>query len=138
VLRAEPGLFGLVASDPTVSRLVETLAGAGPPALNAIRRARAEVRKRVWGLAGADAPDADGQVIVDIDGVLVLAHSDKQDATATWKKTFGHHPLVAFVDHGPSGSGEPVASLLRPGNAGSNTAADHITTTNLALAQLPK
>ncbi|SEG85578.1 transposase, IS4 family [Actinacidiphila yanglinensis] len=138
LLRAEPGLFGPVASDPTVSRLVETLAGAGPRALTAIRRARAEVRERVWTLAGADAPDADGQVIVDIDGVLVLAHSDKQDATATWKKTFGHHPLVAFVDHGPAGSGEPVAALLRPGNAGSNTAADHITTTKLALAQLPK
>lgn len=138
VLRAEPGLFGLVASDPTVSRLVDILAGAGPRALTAIRRARAEVRERVWTLAGADAPDAHGHVIVDIDGVLVLAHSDKQDATATWKKTFGHHPLVAFVDHGPAGSGEPVAALLRPGNAGSNTAADHITATKLALAQLPK
>ncbi|MFF7575828.1 IS1380 family transposase [Streptomyces sp. NPDC008061] len=138
VLRSEPAVFGPVASDPTVSRLVETLAGAGPRALASIRRARAEVRKLVWTLAGADAPDADGQVVVDIDGVLVLAHSDKQDATATWKKTFGHHPLVAFVDHGPAGSGEPVAALLRPGNAGSNTAADHITTTKLALAQLPK
>jgi hypothetical protein len=61
---------------------------------------------------------------VDLDGVLVLAHSEKQDATATWKKTFGHHPLMAFVDHGHGGSGEPVAALLRPGNAGSNTAAD--------------
>ncbi len=138
VLRAEPGLFGQVASDPTVSRLVHTLAGAGPRALTAIRRARAEVRERVWGLAGVDAPGANGQVIVDVDGVLVLAHSEKQDATATWKRTFGHHPLVAFVDHGPDGSGEPVAALLRPGNAGSNTAADHITTTKLALAQLPK
>ena len=138
VLRAEPQLFGPVASDPTVSRLVETLAAAGPRALTAIRRARAEVRERVWKLAGADVPDADGQVIVDIDGVLVLAHSEKQDATATWKRTFGHHPLVAFVDHGPGGSGEPVAGLLRSGNAGSNTAADHITTTKLALAQLPK
>jgi hypothetical protein len=77
-------------------------------------------------------------VTVDLDGVLVLAHSEKQDATATWKKTFGHHPLMAFVDHGSGGSGEPVAGLLRPGNAGSNTAADHITTTQLALAQLPK
>jgi hypothetical protein len=138
VLRAEPALFGPVASDPTVSRLVDTLAGAGSHALAAIRRARAEAREHVWKLAQADAPDANGQVIVDIDGVLVLAHSEKQDATATWKRTFGHHPLVAFVDHGSAGSGEPVAALLRPGNAGSNTAADHITTTRLALAQLPK
>jgi hypothetical protein len=83
VLRAEPQVFGPVASDPTVSRLVETSAAAGPRALTAIRRSRAEVRERVWKLAGADAPDAGGQVIVDIDGVLVLAHSEKQDATAT-------------------------------------------------------
>ncbi|MDP9949923.1 hypothetical protein J2S51_002677 [Streptomyces sp. DSM 41269] len=68
----------------------------------------------------------------------MIAHSDKQDAAATWKKTYGHHPLTAFVDHGPGGTGEPVAALLRPGNAGSNTAADHITTAQLALAQLPK
>ncbi|MBB1247145.1 IS1380 family transposase, partial [Streptomyces durbertensis] len=137
-LRAEPGVFGPVASDPTVSRLVDSLAAAGPKALAAIRAARAEAREYVWKLAGTAAPDAAGQVIVDLDGVLVLAHSEKQDATATWKKTFGHHPLMAFVDHGSGGSGEPVAGLLRPGNAGSNTAADHITTTRLVLAQLPK
>lgn len=75
---------------------------------------------------------------MDIDGVLVLAHSEKEDTAATWKKTFGHHPLLAFVDHGATGSGEPVAGVLRPGNAGSNTAADHIAVARLALAQLPK
>ncbi|MGY5061200.1 IS1380 family transposase [Streptomyces sp. 900105755] len=137
MLRAEPGVFGPVASDPTVSRLIDALAASGPKALAAIRGARSEVRERVWELAGASSPAADGQVTVDIDGVLVLAHSEKQDATPTWKKTFGHHPLVAFVDHGQAGSGEPVAALLRPGNAGSNTAADHIETAQLALAQLP-
>jgi hypothetical protein len=52
-------------------------------------------------------------------------------------KTYGHHPLMAFVDHGPGGTGEPVGALLRPGNAGSNTAVDHITATRQALAQLP-
>src|SRR5690606_14504884 len=98
---------------------------------------RADVRERVWTLAGPAAPDAGGQVIVDLDGVLVIAHSDKQDAAPTWKRTFGHHPLMGFVDHGDGGSGEPVAGLLRPGNAGSNTAADHITAAKLALAQLP-
>lgn len=75
---------------------------------------------------------------MDIDGVLVIAHSDKQGTTATWKKTFGHHPLMGFVDHGSSGSSEPVAGLLRPGNAGSNAAADHFETARLAFAQLPK
>ncbi|MFF3350604.1 IS1380 family transposase [Streptomyces sp. NPDC002779] len=138
MLRAEPALFGPVASDPTVSRLADALAASSPKALAAIRGARSEARQRVWELAGASSPAADGQVVVDIDGVLVLAHSEKQDATPTWKKTFGHHPLVAFVDHGQAGSGEPVAALLRPGNAGSNTAADHIETAQLALAQLPK
>ncbi|MFD7814139.1 IS1380 family transposase [Streptomyces sp. NPDC059785] len=138
LLRAEPAVFGPVASDPTVSRLISTLAAGGKRALAALRTARAEVRERVWRLAGEAAPDAGGQVIVDIDGVLVLAHSEKQDAAATWKKTFGHHPLMGFVDHGRGGSGEPVVGLLRPGNAGSNTAADHIEATRLALAQLPK
>jgi len=138
MLRAEPAVFGAVASDPTVSRLIDALASAGPKALAAIRSARAQVREQVWKLAGAAAPDVGGQVIVDIDGVLVLAHSEKQDAAATWKKTFGHHPLMGFVDHGSVGSGEPVAGLLRPGNAGSNTATDHIETAELALAQLPK
>ncbi|MFH8224747.1 IS1380 family transposase [Streptomyces sp. NPDC018057] len=138
MLRAEPAVFGPVASDPTVSRLISKLAPGGHRAPTALRTARAEVREQVRRLAGVTAPDADGQVIVDIDGVLVLAHSEKQDAAATWKKTFGHHPLTGFVDHGRGGSGEPVVGLLRPGNAGSNTAADHIEATRLALVQLPK
>lgn len=138
IARAEPAMFGPVASDPTVSRLVDKLAEAGPGALAAIRRARSQARQRVWRLGADAAPDVGGEVIVDIDGVLVTAHSEKQDAAATWKKTFGHHPLLAFVDHGRQGTGEPVAGLLRPGNAGSNTAVDHIEATRLALAQLPK
>ncbi|MHC3455696.1 IS1380 family transposase [Streptomyces prasinus] len=138
MLRAEPAVFGPVASDPTVSRLIDTLATSGERALQAIRSARAQARRHVWQLAGRAAPDADGTVTVDLDGVLVIAHSDKEDAAPTWKRTYGHHPLMAFVDHGPGGTGEPVAALLRPGNAGSNTVTDHITTARLALAQLPK
>ncbi len=53
-------------------------------------------------------------------GPTASAAAEKQDAAATWKKTYGHHPLMAFVDHGRGGSGEPVAALLRPGNAGAN------------------
>ncbi|MFD9545708.1 IS1380 family transposase [Streptomyces sp. NPDC060022] len=138
MLRAEPAVFGPVASDPTVSRLIDTLAASGEKALRAVRAARAEVRHHVWRLANREAPDAGGQVTVDLDGVLVVAHSDKEDAAPTWKRTYGHHPLMGFVDHGPGGTGEPVAALLRAGNAGSNTASDHITATQLALAQLPK
>ena len=62
---------------------------------------------------------------------------DKQGAAPTFKKGFGHHPLWAFLDHGPTGTGEPLAALLRPGNAGSNTAADHLIVIRAALRQLP-
>jgi hypothetical protein len=55
-----------------------------------------------------------------------------------FKKTFGHHPMTAWADHGADGNGEPLALVLRAGNAGSNTAADHIEAAGLALAQLPR
>jgi hypothetical protein len=120
VLRAQPGLFGPVASDPVVSRLISALAADGPRALRAIRRARAAARERAWALAGDRAPGAGGSLIpVDIDATIVIAHSEKEQAAATWKKTFGFHPLAAFADHGAGAGGEPLAIVLRPGNAGS-------------------
>jgi hypothetical protein len=137
LLRTQPGVFGPVASDPTVSRLVTALAGGGPRALASIRAARAVARSRAWELAADDAPGACGQVVVDLDATLVTAHSDKEHAAPTWKSGYGFHPLWAFIDHGPEGTGEAAAVLLRAGNAGSNTAADHITVTRQALAQLP-
>ena len=76
-------------------------------------------------------------LVIDVDATLVTAHSEKEGAAATFKSGFGHHPLWAFLDHGPDGTGEPVAALLRPGNAGSNTAADHSTVIRAALRQLP-
>ncbi|MEU8249759.1 IS1380 family transposase [Nonomuraea sp. NPDC048916] len=139
LLRAQPDLFGPVASDPTVSRLIDRLARDEVKALKALRAARALARERAWHLAGAEAPGSDGELIpLDIDATIVIAHSDKQHAAPTWKHTFGFHPLAVFADHGPGGSGEPLAIMLRAGNAGSNTAADHIEATRLALAQLPK
>ena len=63
---------------------------------------------------------------------------DKEQAAPTWKKTFGFHPMTAWADHGAAGNGEPLAIVLRAGNAGSNTAADHVETARLALAQLPR
>jgi Transposase DDE domain group 1 len=139
MLRAEPGLFGPVASDPVVSRLVSGLAADAPRALKAIRAARAAARGRAWALAGGSAPGAGGGLVtVDIDATIVTACSDKEQAAPTWKRTFGFHPLTVFADHGPDGAGEPLAILLRAGNAGSNTAADHIEATRLALAQLPR
>src|SRR5487761_418345 len=138
MLRAEPALFGPVASDPVVSRLVAKLAKDAPRALKAIRAARASARQKAWELAGQDAPGAGGGLVtVDLDATIVISHSEKIQAAPTWKKTFGFHPLTAFADHGAGGSGEPLAIVLRPGNAGSSTAAGHIEATKLALAQLP-
>ena len=141
VLRAEPGVYGLVASDPTVSRLIDTLAADAPRALAAIAAARASARARAWRSARTSAPDfgvdAKTPLIVDVDATLVTAHSDKEHARPTFKRGFGFHPLCAFVDHGPDGTGEPLAITLRPGNAGSNTAADHIAVLRDALRQLP-
>jgi len=139
VLRAQPELAGPVASDPVASRLLAALAAEGPRALRAIRTARAAGRERAWALAGAAAPGADGSLIpIDIDATIVIAHSEKEKAAPTWKKTYGFHPLAAFADHGAGAGGEPLAILLRAGNAGSNTAAEHIEVTKLALAQLPR
>jgi hypothetical protein len=139
VLRAQPELSGPVASDPVVSRLIAALAADAPRALKAIRAARAAARERAWALAGPSAPGAGGGLIVlDVDATIVTACSEKEQAAPTWKKTFGFHPLTVFADHGREGSGEPLAIMLRPGNAGSNTAAGHIEAVRPALAQLPK
>ena len=139
VLREQPHLAGPVASDPVVSRLVRTLAGDVPRALKAIRAVRAGARERAWALAGDAAPGADGgPVIIDLDATIVIAHSEKEQAAPTWKKTFGFHPMTAWADHGQDGNGEPLAIALRAGNAGSNTAADHIEAARLAVAQLPR
>lgn len=67
----------------------------------------------------------------------MTAHSEKEKASPTWKKTFGFHPVTSFADHGAAGGGEALTVLLRPGNAGSNTAGEHIEVARLALAQLP-
>ncbi len=136
VVRAQPELFGQVASDATVSRLIAALADDVDAALTAIRTARALARQRVW-RRQRPLPGAGNQVIIDLDATLVTAHSDKEGATPTFKYGYGFHPMLAFVDHGSHGSGEALAGLLRPGSAGSNSAADHISVLDAALAQLP-
>jgi hypothetical protein len=141
VLRAEAGVYGSVASDPTVSRTITALAADAPAALAAITTARAAARARVWAAAGQHAPDHDvsaaAPLVIDLDATLVTSHSEKEAAAPTFKRGFGFHPLCAFVDHGAEGTGEMVVGQLRPGNAGSNTAVDHISVTRAALAQLP-
>jgi hypothetical protein len=74
-----------------------------------------------------------GLLVIDLDATLVTAHSDKQGAAGTYKGGFGFHPLAAWLDRG-DGTGEPLAAILRPGNAAANTAADQIDVVDLALA----
>lgn len=97
-------------------------------ALARIEAARAQARAAAWA-AGADP----GWYVIDIDGVLIEADSDKQHAAPTYKHGFGFYPLLAVLD----ATGEALAGLLRPGNAGSGTATEHLTVLGAALAQLP-
>jgi hypothetical protein len=127
-------VFGAAASTTTMWRLVDQRIDAAH--LPRVRAARAAARAAAW-TAGA-APAAGDWLHIDIDATLVIDHSDNKDnAAPTWKKTFGHHPLLAFLDRPQIAGGEPLAGLLRAGNAGSNTAADHITVLEQALSSLP-
>jgi hypothetical protein len=139
-LRHQEELFGPVASDTTVWR---TLAGCDAAALARISKARAKVRRHVRGpiaarhggipaarVAGRDPGEV---IVVRLDATIVVAHSDKQQARATFKGSYGFHPLTAWCDN----TDESLAVELRPGNAGSNTAADHIALADAAIAQVP-
>lgn len=124
-LRDQPEVFGEVASTPTAWRSLEAVDDA---AQERIASARARTRATVWA-AGADP----GFYVLDFDGTLIGSHSEKQGAAPTYKRGFGFHPLLCFLD----ATGEALAGILRPGNAGSNTTADHVRLLELALAQLP-
>lgn len=139
LLRCAEEVFGPVASDPTVCRLIKTLAQDADAVEAAVEAARGEVRRRVWSLAGEHAPTAGisaaSPLVIDVDATLVEVHSAKEGAAPTFKGGFGYHPLTAWFDHGPHGAGECAAIMLRPGNAGANTAADHIEVISRALDQ---
>jgi Transposase DDE domain group 1 len=140
VLRDQGELFGPVASDPTLWR---TLDGIDASRRDRVAAARAKVRRHVWELIAArhgqipPAPvagaDLGSTVVVRLDATLVIAHSDKEQAAATFKRTWGHHPLTAWCDN----TGEALAAKLRSGSAGSNTVADHIEVLTAAIAQVP-
>jgi hypothetical protein len=136
VCRAQPELFGAVASDPTISRLIEGLGDDSATVITAIRAARAGARAKVWA-HHRPIPSTD-RVVVDLDATLVGSHSEKEGATANFKRGFGFHPMLAFVDHGAGGTGEPLVGMLRPGRANANDAADQIAVLDAALAQLPE
>ena len=127
VLRDQPEVFGTVASDPTAWRV---LASVDEEVLVSVDAARAAARATAWA-AGARPPK--DFIVLDFDATLVTSHSEKEKAAANYKHGFGFHPLLCFVD----ATNDAVAGVLRPGNAGSNTAADHIAVLDAALAQLP-
>ena len=143
VLADQQGLHGpagSVASTPTIWRVLD---GIDTQMLGAIRLARAAARDRAWlargELTGRELPGSRAagrlleQVVIDLDATLVTAHSDKEGAKGNFKGGFGYHPLGAWLDN----TGEALAAVLRPGNAGSNTAADHLLVLDRALTQLP-
>ena len=135
-LRHQAGLLGSVASAPTVWR---TMDEATPAMLKRVEKARARTRRHVWGLlpwlpaskvAGVDLGEL---VVLDVDATLVTAHSEKEQAKATFKGGFGFHPIGVWCDN----TAELLAITLRPGNAGSNHAGDHIEVLTRAIAQVP-
>ena len=139
-LRDQAALFGSVASMPTAWRCLHEIT---PAAVDRVSAARARARRRVWELVvarhGRLPPSRTcygnlGEVVaIRLDASIVVAHSEKENAAPTFKKTFGFHPLTAWCDN----TGEALAVRLRPGNAGSNTAADHIEVLTEAIAQIP-
>ncbi len=133
VLRHQPELFSAVASHATAWRTLDAVAG-DDFGVDGLRAARPAARKVVWDRAGV--PLVDAMVIVDVDATHVTAHSDKHRAAGTYKGGYGFYPLLSFVDHG-DGTGEPLAGVLRPGNAGSNTVIDHDDVLALLVDQLP-
>jgi len=126
-VRDQDTLFGSVASDSTAFRVIDEIA-CTPGLLDALADAHAHARAYVW--KQTRAPE---RVTIEVDATLVTAHSDKEGAAGTFKGGYGFHPMLAYCDE----TGEALAAILRPGNAGSNTAADQIEVVEQALEQIP-
>ena len=135
-LRHQTAVLLPVASPPTVWRSLDEVT---PAALRRVEKVRARVRRHVWGqvlglpaskVAGTDLGE---MVVLDVDATLVDAHSEKEQAAATFKRGFGFHPIGVWCDN----TSELLAITLRPGNAGSNHAGDHIEVLRRAIAQIP-
>lgn len=124
-LADQPDLFGRVASHSTATRLIYAL---GDDERRALRAARRKTRGRAWS-AGC-RPET---ITLDFDAQLLECHTEKEGAGPHRKGGFGFHPLHCFLDE----TSEHLAGVLRPGNAGANTASDHIAVLDEALEQLP-
>jgi len=128
-LRLQEDLFGSVPSDTTVFRAFHEV---NPATRARLALAMAKVRAKVW--SDASLTSSSEPVILDIDASLVEIHSEhKEDAAPTFKGGYGFHPMFCFAD----ATGEVFAAVLRPGNAGANTVADHVSVLESAVEQLP-
>jgi len=142
VMGDQEDLFGLVASVPTAWRTLAEIATGGDRTAGRIGAAVNAARRRAWtqiaarhgALPGVRVADKtlEGVTCIRLDASVVTCHSDKEGAEPNFKG-FGLHPLLAYCDN----TGEPLAGLLRPGSAGSNTAADHLTVLGAAITALP-
>src|SRR5216683_1271528 len=140
LLAHQEPVFGAAPSDTTVRRTLEL---ADPRTLDKIARARAAIRAHVWSLICATPAGFPwlavagellaGWLVIDLDATLITAHSDKEGAAPTFKMGYGFHPLGAWL----ANTAESLAMLLRPGNAGSNTFADHAAVLTAAIRQIP-
>jgi hypothetical protein len=140
VLRDQHRLFGAVASVPTMWR---SLGEIDKQSIAEVTTVRNRVRSRVWEATcarhGVIPPsrtcygDLGVVIVIRIDASLIQSHSDKQCAAGNFKGGYGFHPLLAWCDN----TGELLAVIARPGNAGSNTAADHIAIIDAAIAAIP-
>jgi hypothetical protein len=129
-LRIQPELFGSVPSDSTLYR---TLRRIDASTLDGLWEAMAEVRAQVWRRSAATTGTA--MVVLDIDSSLHQVHSEnKEETAANYKGGFGFHPIYCFAD----ATGETMGVALRPGNAGANNIADHVTVLDRAIGQLPE
>jgi hypothetical protein len=124
-LKEQEDLFGPVASVATAWRAVHATAVFE---LRAIPIALATARARVW----AAEPPA-GPMIWDFDSTLLNVHSEKEDAAATYKRGFGFNPLAVWCDN----TKEPLAAMLRPGNAAPHNVDDHLELLEQAVRSVP-
>ncbi|WP_319053628.1 IS1380 family transposase [Streptomyces europaeiscabiei] len=134
-------VFGSAVSDSTTRR---TLAALDESVMMRMARVRRTVRQHVWSLLhqrpggfpwlSVAGRRLKGWIVVDMDATVITAASKKERAAATFKGSFGSHPLAAWC----ANTSECLAMELRPGNAGANTVADHLRVLAAALTQIPR
>jgi hypothetical protein len=142
VLSGQREVLGPVASVPTAWRALEEIAGGGPKTARRVTAAVNAARARAWEgivarhgtMPGVRIADRvlDGVICIRLDATVTPACSDKEGAEPNFKG-FGHHPLLAYCDN----TDEPLAGMMRPGSAGSNTVADHLQVLDEAITAVP-